>query len=141
VSDRPLPNPTRSRQAAKRFRRRGRRLAHRFLDEAYAEYLRDLAPQNDNKQTNKSNISVPSPPPQLPSPSSNQVLSHPRFPTPPLGRTRFPSFRINIQDIPRFSFPFYSFLLSLLLLFNLLSRRATSLNLPREFPDFKSGVH
>jgi len=45
MSDRPAPNSTRSREVAKRFRRRGRRLARRLLDEAYADYLRGLTPK------------------------------------------------------------------------------------------------
>jgi len=95
MSDRPAPNSIRSRQAAKRFRRRGRRLARRLLDEAYSDYLRGLMPLNNNNNNNSnnnsndnynhSNISVPSPPlppsPQLPSP--NQLPSPPRSPTPP----------------------------------------------------------
>jgi len=71
-----------------------------------------LAPQNDSNQANSSNISVPSPPPpQLPSPSLSSFTS--TFPYTPFSRTRFPSFRINIQDFPRLSSSFYSFLLSL----------------------------
>jgi len=84
VSDR--PNPTLNRQATKRLRRWRNRLARRLLDKAFAEYLRGLAPRDDNQSN--SSISVPSPPPsppsQLPSPSPNQVLSYPRSPTLPL---------------------------------------------------------
>jgi len=88
VSDRPLPNSPRSRQAAKRLQRRRKRLARHFLDKAYTEYLRE-APRNNNNNNNNnhfnSSISVPSPPPlplpQLPSP--NQVPSVPRSPTSP----------------------------------------------------------
>jgi len=85
VSDRPLPSPVHSRQAAKRFRRRGRRLARQLLDEAYAQYLSGLPSSQDCDSSNNindnddSNISVPSPPPppplRLPSPPPNQVPS------------------------------------------------------------------
>jgi len=53
VSDRPLP--TYSRQAAKRFRRRGRRLTRQLLDQAYAEYLCGLTPRNINDTINNIN--------------------------------------------------------------------------------------
>jgi len=102
VSDRPLSNPTRSRQAAKRFRRRGRRLARRLLDEAYASYLRDLVPQSDNS-TNSLNISVPSPlplPPQLPPLSPAQLPSPPRSPTPPLIEPDSPHSAITSRIFP-----------------------------------------
>jgi len=139
VSDRPLPNPQPT--DSKTFRRRGRRLARQLLDEAYAEYLRDLAPQNDSNQANSFNINVPSPPllPQLPSPSSNQVFSPPRSPTPSLVEPDSPHsaltwyFHTPPSSIRSFSPP--------LKLSNHLSRRSTSPNLPREFHDFKCGVH
>jgi len=57
VSDRPLPNPTLNRQAAKRFRRQRNRLARRLLDEAFAEYLRDLALRDNNQSKYKRAIS------------------------------------------------------------------------------------
>jgi len=115
VSDRPLPNPSCSRQAVKRLRRRRKRLARCLLDEAYAEYLRDLAPQNNNNHSNFS-ISMPSPLPppllQLPSPSSNQVPSLPRSPTPPLVEPDSPysalTSRIFPDSFPSF-IPFYFF--------------------------------
>jgi len=104
VSDRPLPNLPRSRQAAKRLRRRRKRLARRLLDEAYAEYLRSLAPRNNsnnnsnnsnnnnnsndnnNINNNNSSLSVSSSPPPLPPRlrSPNQLPSPSRSPTPPL---------------------------------------------------------
>jgi len=100
VSDRPLPNPVHSRQAAKRFRRRGRRLARQLLDEAYAQYLSGVPSLHNSDSANNVNnnndlkISVPSPPPppplQLPSPPPNQIPSPSRSPTPPFEDPNFP---------------------------------------------------
>jgi len=116
VSDRSLPNPIRNRHAAKHFRRRRRRFARRLLDEAYAEYLREIALRNDN-QSNSFSISVPSPPPpppppQLLSPSPNQVLSS----TSPLVEPNSPHSALTSRIFPdspppsirSFSFPSYS---------------------------------
>jgi len=100
MSDRPGPNPIRSRQAAKRFRRQRKRLARRLSDEAYAEYLRGLTPRantnnsnNDNNSNNSNNdnnndnhssiVSVPSPPP----PPSPQLHSPNQLPSPPRSLT------------------------------------------------------
>jgi len=67
VSDQPLPTFTVSRQAAKRLRRRRNRLARRLLDEAFAEYLREIGPRDNHIPSLSSNLSVPFPPtpPQL----------------------------------------------------------------------------
>jgi len=123
VSDRPAPNSTRSRQAAKRFRRRGRRLARRLLDEAYADYLRGLTLLNNNNNNNSntnsndnysihdnSNISMPSSPPPLPplssqfspqpSPSLHQVPSPPRSPTLPVIEPDSPHSAITSRILP-----------------------------------------
>jgi len=77
-----LPNPTHSQQTAKRYRRRGRRLARRLLNEAYAEFLRDLALRNNNNQANSSNINVASLPPSIRSfsPPSYSPISSPEEP-------------------------------------------------------------
>jgi len=101
---------TYSRQVAKRFRRRGRRLARALLDQAYAEYLHGLTPRiNNNNSHNDSNndnnsrvVSMPSPPPP-PSPqlsSSNQLPSPPRSPTPPLEQPDSPYFVITSRIFP-----------------------------------------
>jgi len=104
VSERPLPNPTHSRQSAKRLRRRKNRLARRLLDEAFAEYLRELAPQNDNNQSNSSNMSVPfpPPPPHLLSPSPNEVSLPPCSPTPPLIEPDSPHSVLTSRIFPDF---------------------------------------
>jgi len=147
-----LPNPPRSRQAAKRFRRRRKRLARRLLDEAYVEYLRGLTSRNTNNNNNNNNnsnndnynhssISVPSPLP----PSSSQLPSLNQLPP----RSLIPSFdeldsphsastQRLFPDLPP---PSIHFLLSCFLLSNLLSRRTTSPSFPHEFHDFKRGIH
>jgi len=95
VSGRPSSQRPRSRRAAKRFRHRRNRLARRLLDEAYAQYLSDLASNNNNNDNSNdhssrvSSITVPassssSSPPPLQSPSLNSPSSPPRSPTPPI---------------------------------------------------------
>jgi len=144
VSDRPLPNPAHSRQAAKRFRRRGRRLARRLLDEAYAQYLSGVPSlHNSDSINNDLNISVPSPLPppplQLPSPPPNQVPSPSRSPTPPFEDPDSPHSALT-QSISRLSSSFYSIYLSPLLLSDLLSWTSTSSTFTSEF-DFKRRIH
>jgi len=137
VSDRPPSNLSYSRQAAKRFRRRGRRLARRLLDEAYAEHLRGLTPpinnNNDNNNTDNDDNSInhsnndnhirvsvppsPAPPsPQLPPP--DHLPSPPHSPTPPLEQPDSPHSTSTVRlfpnspspppSVPSFSPPSYS---------------------------------
>jgi len=84
-------------------------------------------------------VSSPSPPPSPQLPSPNRLPSPPRSLIPPFYRTWLSSLHIDTKAVPRLSFP--SFLLSFFLLSNLLSRRATSPSFPREFQDFKRGIH
>jgi len=107
VSDRPFP--TYSRQAAKRFRRRGRRLARRLLDQAYAEYLRGLTSQStiinqditNNENSNNSELSAPSPlPPSSPQSPPHHLPSPPRSPTPPLEQPDSPHSAITLRLSP-----------------------------------------
>jgi len=118
VSDRPAPNSTRSRQAAKRFRRRERRLARQLLDQAYAEYLRgqttrnindtakDINSNNGNNSNNENynldvSVSSPPPPPSLQSfPSLYQAPSPPRSPTSPLEQPDSPHSAITFRIFP-----------------------------------------
>jgi len=112
--------PTYSRQAAKRFRRRGRRLARQLLDQAYAEYLRSLTPQshndtnnincndtnsiNNNTEHQNCNLDVNVPPPLSPSALQSSPPYHlpstPRSPTPPLEQPDSPHSAITLRLSP-----------------------------------------
>jgi len=105
MSDRPSSNQPRNRRPAKRLRHRRNRLAHRLLDEAYAEYLSGPTSRNDNDNDNNesndhSSITVLSAP-SLPSTSSpNQYPPPPRSPTLPITEPDSPHSMLTLRVRP-----------------------------------------
>jgi len=98
VNNRPPCNPPRSRRAAKRYRHRRNRLARQLLDQAYHNYLSELAPRINPLDIS---VSVPSPPPPPPlSPQQNQIPSPPRSPIPPVIEPDSPHSAITTRIFP-----------------------------------------